>query len=167
MKKIYLVGSLRNPKIPQIGKELRALGFDVFDDWYGAGPEADDYWQQYEKERGRSYAMALGGRAVENVASFDDKHLLDSDIVILIMPAGKSGHLELGISIGRGKLGFILFEEEPERWDAMYHLAIKYGGGVYFDLDTLKDRLRHELGKQSPESTAAPPKAKIQSLAKA
>ncbi len=46
---IYLIGSLRNPNIPAIANELRTLGYEVFDDWYAAGPEADDYWKSYEK----------------------------------------------------------------------------------------------------------------------
>ena len=39
------------------------------------------------------------------------------------MPAGKSGHLELGYSIGRGKTGYILFLEEPEKLDQMHNFA--------------------------------------------
>jgi nucleoside 2-deoxyribosyltransferase len=39
------------------------------------------------------------------------------------MPAGKSAHLELGYMIGRGKPCFVLFDEEPERWDVMYQFA--------------------------------------------
>ena len=43
----------------------------------------------------------------------------------MIMPAGKSGHLELGYTIGKGKPGFILFDEEPERFDVMTQFATK------------------------------------------
>ena len=60
---IYVIGSLKNDKIPHIAKELReTLGVEVFDDWFSPGPEADDFWRKYEKVRGSSYAQALWHR---------------------------------------------------------------------------------------------------------
>lgn len=120
--KVYLIGSLRNEAIPAIGACLRDIGFDVFDDWYAAGPEADDYWKQYETARGHSYAEALHGHAAEHVFHFDKHHLDTSDMGILVLPAGRSGHLELGYLIGAGKPGFIL-HDDPARWDVMYRFA--------------------------------------------
>lgn len=120
---VYLIGSLRSPRVPEVAAELRAAGHEVFDDWYAAGPEADDYWQAYEQRRGRTYAEALNGYAVNNVFSFDRYHLNRCDAAVLVMPAGRSGHLELGYVIGSGKTGFILLEKEPDRWDAMYRFA--------------------------------------------
>ena len=64
-KVIYLIGSLRNPEVPVLGRRLREVGFDVFDDWFAAGPIADDSWQDYEKGRGRSYNDALKSFAVQ------------------------------------------------------------------------------------------------------
>jgi hypothetical protein len=121
--KIYLIGSLRNTRVPIIGAQIRAAGHYVFDDWYAAGPEADDKWQAYEQARGRTYGEALRGEAAWNVFQFDLKHLSGADVGVLLAPAGKSGHLELGFLIGRGKPGYVLFEKEPERWDVMYQFA--------------------------------------------
>lgn len=123
MKSIYLIGSLRNPEVPKLAEYLRANGYDVFDDWYAAGPEADDYWQKYETERGHTYAEALQGFAAKHVYHFDLFHLNRCDIPVLLMPAGKSGHLELGYMIGQGKPGFVLFDRVPERYDVMYQFA--------------------------------------------
>lgn len=120
---IYVIGSLRNLNIPTVGEALRKAGHEVFDDWYAAGPEADDYWQKYEKGRGRSYQEALQGYAARNVFAFDKKHLDRAEAVVLVLPAGKSGHLEFGYSLGRGKPGFILLDGEPERYDVMYQFA--------------------------------------------
>lgn len=131
--KVYLIGSLRNPKIPAIANELREAGHDVFDDWFAAGPEADDYWQAYEKGRGRSLAQALDGLAAGHVFDFDYKHLTQAEAVVLALPAGKSGHLELGYAMGRGTPGFILLEEEPERFDVMYRFA----NGVFTEMEEL------------------------------
>ena len=133
---IYLIGSLRNPEVPKIANRLREDGHDVFDDWYAAGPSADDSWRDYEKERGRTYIEALSGLAARNVFQFDRLHLERATDVCLILPAGKSGHLELGWALGRGKRGYVLVDS-PDRWDVMYQFA----DGVY---DNIED-LIHEL----------------------
>lgn len=134
MSKIYLIGSLRNPVIPALGVTLRALGHEVFDDWFGAGHEADDKWQEYEQVRGRHYSEALYGYAAQTIFNFDKTHLDHSDTGILVLPAGKSGHLELGYLAGQGKRTYIYFPDgEPERWDVMYQFAT----GVAFSEDEL------------------------------
>lgn len=120
---IYLIGSLRNPEIPKIASTLRELTKQqVFDDWYAAGPEADDYWKKYEQEKGHDYKTALKGFAARNVFQFDKTHLSNAESVVLALPAGKSGHLELGWSLGKGKRGYILLDS-PDRWDVMYQFA--------------------------------------------
>ena len=138
--KIYLIGSLRNPLIPEIANKIRwSTGHEVFDDWFAPGPQADEYWRTYEIQRGRNYLEALEGHAAQNIFNFDKKHIDEADAGVLILPAGKSGHLELGYIRGQGKPGFILLEEEnPERFDVMYQFAT----GVYGDLETLIDVLR-------------------------
>ena len=134
---VYLIGSLRNDKIPEIGIYLRSLGVEVFDDWFAAGPIADDSWQEYEKRRGTSYKEALKGYAAKHVFSFDLHHLARADAGILVLPAGKSGHLELGYLAGQGKPTYILFDKEPDRWDVMY----QFSNDVFFDLKELGETL--------------------------
>jgi hypothetical protein len=119
--KVYIVGSLRNKRIPDFAGKLRSAGIaDVFDDWYAAGPEADDHWQAYEKGRGHSFAEALAGRAAENVFHFDRDNLNTADAVVLVGPAGKSAHLEAGYASGRGIPVYALLDQDPERFDVMY-----------------------------------------------
>src|SRR3990167_2259749 len=137
MKKVYLIGSLRNPEVPIVGNQLRSLGFDVFDDWWGAGDEADEKWQAYEQIRGRKYKEAIYGRAAENIFNFDLTHLNSSDFGVLMLPAGKSGHLELGYLIGQGKPTYVLFDREPDRWDVMYQFATE----IFFNEGEMLDTL--------------------------
>jgi len=120
---IYLIGSLRNGAIPATASLLRQHDYQVFDDWYAAGPEADDYWKSYEQARGRGYIEALQGEAAKNVHRFDQSHLDGAAAAILVLPAGKSGHLELGYMAGKGKKTFILLDAEHDRWDVMYRFA--------------------------------------------
>lgn len=142
MRKLYLIGSLRNPEVPVLAAKLRReLGLIVFDDWYAAGPEADDYWQKYEQNRGRSYPQALEGFAARHVFQYDKDHLVSSDMAVLLLPAGKSSHLELGFMIGQNKPGWILMPGEPERFDVMY----KFATGVFFAEDALIVAIRKTL----------------------
>jgi hypothetical protein len=134
---IYLIGSLRDPKIPKIAKKLRETGLEIFDDWYAAGYEADDKWRDYEIERGRTYIEALEGLAANHVFTFDLKYLNESKAAILILPCGKSGHLEFGYIIGQGKPGYILLDT-PDRWDVMYKFATK----VFTDLESLINEVK-------------------------
>lgn len=134
---IYLIGSLRNEKVPIIANKLREVGHEVFDQWYGAGPEADDYWQKYSKGKGLSYKEALADHGAQHVYNFDRRFLDLASTVVLVLPAGKSGHLELGYALGRGKKGFILLDGEPERYDVMYNFAT----AVCMDFEELLDEL--------------------------
>lgn len=135
---IYLIGSLRNPQIPILAEEIRAATKEeVFDDWFAAGPEADDYWRDYELGRHHTFSEALCGYAARNVFEFDRRNLERADSVVLALPAGKSGHLELGWSLGRGVAGYILLDS-PERWDVMYQFAT----GVFDEKEKLIEALR-------------------------
>lgn len=137
---IYLIGSLRNKKVPELAKRIRDLdlNYEVFDDWFSPGPEADDFWRKYEKVRGSTYKEALNNYAARHIYEFDKFHIDRSQIGILYMPGGKSAHLELGYMVGAGKKGYILFDEEPERWDVM----VSFATDIYFKEEELFEELR-------------------------
>lgn len=137
---VYLIGSLRNPRVPDVAAQLRAAGYQVFDDWFAAGPHADDAWRDYEKARGHRLPEALNGEAAWHVFEFDKKWLEKADAVVLMLPAGKSGHMELGWALGKDKPGFILLDNDPERYDVMYRFAT----GVATDVTELLRMMRGE-----------------------
>lgn len=138
IKSLYIIGSLRNPVVPDIANAFQALGIDTFSDWFGAGERADDAWREHEQKRGRNYLQALKGYGARHVFEFDKYHLERCDAAVLVLPAGKSGHLELGYAAGRGKPTYILLPEEPERWDVMYQFAT----GVYDKMEPLLQALK-------------------------
>lgn len=144
-KSVYLIGSLRNPQVPVVGNALRAAGYDAFDQWFGGGRDADEEFLRYARVRGWSYAEALASEAVENTFEFDYRHLVRCRAAVLVAPAGKSAHMELGWVIGSGKPGFVLFPAEPERFDVMYRFCLKNGGTVCFSLDELLTKLKAVL----------------------
>jgi hypothetical protein len=132
IKSIYVIGSLRNPEVPNVAEAIRErVGLEAFDSWFAAGPEADDCWQRHKTYRGLSYHEALRGYAARHVFAFDKHHLDRCDAAVLVLPAGKSAHLEIGYMVGQGKRTFVLFDKEPERWDVMYQFVDE----VFFKLD--------------------------------
>jgi len=141
---IYIIGSLKNWKVIDLAKKLRKdlndgkRGVEVFDSWISPGPEADDFWRKYSKRKGQTHQEALKDWSATHIFEFDKTHLDRANVVILYMPAGKSGHLELGYAIGKGKKGFILFDKEPERWDIMHQFA----NGIFYKYDELIKELK-------------------------
>ena len=137
-KSIYLLGALKNRDIVLIGERLRKEGFDVFEDWTCPGPEADSFLLEYYRIRGFSYKEALNSYGARHVFEFDKKHIDRCNIGVMVMPCGKSGHLELGYMLGQGKPGYILFDKEPERMDVMHNFSTD----VFFDIEDLIKTLR-------------------------
>lgn len=127
-KKLYLIGSLRNAAVPALASRLRTSCPDVeiFDDWYAAGPEADDWWKRYEQSRygtdAAAYQKGLEGYAAGHVFEFDKEHIDTSTHALLMLPAGKSGHMEITYALyGAGCDCAILLEQDADpRWDLMY-----------------------------------------------
>lgn len=141
MKSIYLAGSMRNTSMSPLANRIeRELGIEMFDSWRAPGPEADDWWKRYETSRGRKYEDALHGHMAKCIFDFDKSHLDRTDGTLIVLPAGKSAHIELGYTLGRGKPGFVLMDT-PDRWDVMYQFATH----TCFSEDTLIEDIRQEM----------------------
>jgi len=150
---IYLIGALKNQRIPDIGNLLRAQGYDVMDEWFTPGEMADVNLQEYERRRGRTYAEALNGRSVRNTFLFDRSYLDMADVVVLAMPAGKSAMLELGYAAGRKKSTILFLDgAEPDRYDVMTRFVDRVCKTETELLIALK-----ELAPVAPVNTGPPP----------
>ena len=118
--RIYLASSCRNPHQPSVLAVLRAAGHDVFD-FRNPAPDNDGFrwseidpaWQEWTPEQ---YRSALAHPIAERSFKFDMDALRACDACVLVLPCGRSAHLELGWAVGAGKLTFILQLEpqEPE-----------------------------------------------------
>ena len=131
----YIIGSLSNPRVEEVADQLRLAGFDCFDQWRAAH---GDHWADYAIRRKMKFKEALEMDFTNTAFNFDMKYLSKADIGVLVMPAGRSGGLELGWLLGRGKRGYILYDGEPERPDLMTKLAT----GVFFSLEDLIKELK-------------------------
>lgn len=144
--KIYIIGSLRNSEVLDMAASLRDIGYDVFDDFMAAGPNADDHWRDYEKQRGHNFKQALKGYAARHVFEYDRQHLDESDMGVVLWPAGKSCHIEAGYLIGQGKPVYLVYGEDPERFDVM--------ACFFTDIFETKEELVETLANESISQTA-------------
>lgn len=141
---VYIAGSMRNADIITVTKKFHAAGMQAFSSWHAVGPEADDHWKKYEQAMGHDYLSALKEPAAKNVFAFDKKHIDACSAFVLVLPAGKSAHLELGYIIGQGKPGYILLDSEQDRWDIMYQFAT----GIYKNCDDLIEDIQMQYRSQ-------------------
>ena len=100
---IYVASSWRNEYQPLVVSGLRMAGFQVFDfrdnDAMFHWREIDERWRFWDFEKcQRAMDHNLAKRAFE----VDFGALQKADAVVLVMPCGRSAHLELGWAVGRG-----------------------------------------------------------------
>jgi len=123
--KVYVASSWRNQKQPEVVSALRAQGHDVYDfrnpepDSHGFNwREIDPAWQTWtlaEYQAALNHPIARAGYKLDMTA------LENCDVCVLVMPCGRSAHLEAGYAIGAGKPTVILLSDgEPE---LMYKMA--------------------------------------------
>lgn len=117
--KIYVASSWRNNIQPRVVKALRDAGHEVYD-FKNPAPgnngfqwsEIDPNWQNWTPEQFRE---GLSHPTAEHGFGFDMAALESSEACVLVLPCGRSAHLEAGYSIGAGKPTIILLESgEPE-----------------------------------------------------
>jgi nucleoside 2-deoxyribosyltransferase len=136
--KIYIIGALKNKNIPAFANRLAEQGYEPFADWFAPGEFADQNLRDYATQRGWNYKQALDSHAARFIFNFDKTHIDAADVGIMLWPAGKSGHTELGYMRGQGKPAYILFDGEPDRLDVMHLFATE----VFFSEDDLMQELR-------------------------
>jgi hypothetical protein len=132
---VYVASSWRNSMQPAVIQVLRAAGIDCYD---FRNPEGGTgfSWRQVKPDpqitglpgKGSDWEpvdtymqMIEHPRAIEGFhADFDA--MRKADAVVMLLPCGKSAHLELGWAIGAGKDTCILLED-PVEPELMYLMA--------------------------------------------
>ena len=116
---IYVASSWRNQEQPAVVQALRNSGFDVYD-FKNPEPgnqgfhwsEIDPEWQAWTPE---SFIEKLEHPIAQDGFQLDMDALDACDICVLVMPSGRSAHLEAGYAAGAGKLVVVLLtDSEPE-----------------------------------------------------
>lgn len=135
--KIYVASSWRNYLQPGVVSILRQLGHDVYDfknppnrtgfSWSRIDPN----WKQWTPEQhvaALAHPLAIAG------FESDMQALRECDACVLVLPCGRSAHLELGAAVGMGKRTYVL-EPGPCEAELMYSMCT----GVLTAVDQLFD----------------------------
>lgn len=126
--KIYLASSWRNPYQPDLVKYLRVQGHEVYDFRHPTPDNEGFSWREinptWRDWCGEDFLQALGHPVSQRGFTFDMDALQDCDACVLLLPSGRSAHLEAGWAAGAGKrlVIFIPVYDEPE---LMYLMAAK------------------------------------------
>ncbi len=123
--KVYVASSWRNNAQPSVVTALRQAGFDVYDFKNPAPGDDGFHWSEIDPDwkawDSRVFAEKLDHPIAQAGFRKDIDALDECDICVLVMPCGRSAHLEMGYALGAGKLGIIILEDgEPE---LMYLMA--------------------------------------------
>lgn len=119
MRKVYVVSSWRNPDFDDFVKAIA----DIRDNDTGkALYEVYNFktrgvsYHHNKKESGEDFWKVLDNEEARGIFRRDMKYLRNADIVILLLPSGKSAHLELGFACGLGKDAYVVLNGvfEPE-----------------------------------------------------
>ena len=125
MAKVYVASSWRNQLQPFVVSALREAGHDVYDfknpapgnngfHWSDIDPEWES-WTPAQLREAHTHPIA------EACFKLDMDALVAADVCVLVMPSGRSAHLEAGYAVGAGKPTVVLLAEgEPE---LMYKMA--------------------------------------------
>ena len=136
--KLYVASSWRNTKQPLVVAQLRDWGHEVYD---FRNPREDDsgfhwseidpdwqHWAPIQFRNALKHPLALKGfRSNVNAMCW-------ADACVLVLPCGRSAHLEAGWFTGEKPLYILLSDGEPE---LMYAMATK----LCVSLDKLKAAL--------------------------
>lgn len=114
MSKIYVASSWRNPIQATVVERLRGVGHEVYDFKNPPGRtgfswrEIDPNWQKWTPEE---YLKALESPKAEAGFKSDADAMAWADTCVLVLPCGRSAHLEAGRMSGERKRLIILLDD--------------------------------------------------------
>lgn len=126
MSRIYVASSWRNKYQPEVVTQLKHCGHQVYDfrnppgkaGFKWADIELD--WQSWTTERYRQLLTTTPDAAFGYIADY--RAMQWADTCVLVLPCGRSAHLEAGYFNGANKR-LIIYIPEPIEPDLMYLMA--------------------------------------------
>jgi hypothetical protein len=142
--KVYVASSWRNAKQPHIVALLRSAGHEVYDYKNPARGVKGFSWSDADpglKNNGpRYFASKLDENEVALAGFRRDRDALNwCDVCVLVLPCGRSAHLEAGYACGQGKKVLFMLDEDGWEPELMYLL----GSGFCITDQDLLVALRH------------------------
>lgn len=152
MSYIYVASSWRCARQPAVVQALRDVGHDVYDFRNPREGETGFSWHQLDSSLPVGPAdlvlsadhirMMLDHPVADDGFASDMNALRECDICVLVLPCGRSAHIEAGWAAGNGKQLIVLLDDgEPDlMWKMADVLCVTLievlaacGSGVQFD----------------------------------
>jgi hypothetical protein len=143
--RVYVASSWRNQVQQSVVHGLRELGLDVYD-FKNPGPgdngfhwsAIDPNWEQWQVEE---YLLALQHPIAKFGFQKDWNAMEWADIGVLVLPCGRSAHLEAGYFVGVGKpLYIVMGDENPIVPELMYKMATAVFPGIASLMSSLEGK---------------------------
>ncbi len=145
MSRIYISSSWKNVYQPILVEELRKRGHKVYDFRHPSGRNDQNVWEVVCERLGLSKKYLLGTLTPrdfkmiltdnEAVARFKEHFdaMKDADTCIILLPCGRSSHVEAGFMNGLGKRVFVMDTSQEVTPELMYLMFDDY----FYDLEEL------------------------------
>lgn len=147
---VYVASSWRNPMQPAVVETLRAAGIDCYD---FRNPHEGSVGFSWRETKDVAAPVGIPGKGSdwESVDTYlqmiahpraidgynnDFQAMVRADTFVMVLPCGKSAHLELGWAAGAGKRTAILLED-PVEPELMYRCADYIAPSMWGLLDWL------------------------------
>lgn len=131
---IYVASSWKNDLQGGVVHVLRAAGLEVYDFKSNDGFHWSEVSQTYHFWEASEFVEGLSHPAAMRGFSRDYEAMKQCDTCVLVLPCGKSAHLELGWFAGQGKRTAILLDQSgPTQAELMYKM-VDYLACSMFDL---------------------------------
>lgn len=121
MKKFYIASSFQNKDtVRNVSEQLKNKGLIQTYDWT-------------KNERASTF------EELKKIGQYEINAVMEADLVIVLLPAGKGSHIELGIALGRGKRVYLYSPNDEldnfETTSTFYHLPeVRKCNGTIEDL---------------------------------
>lgn len=149
-RKIYVASSWRNSIQPKVVAALRAEGHEVYDFRNPAEGNDGFHWSAIDREwknwNLQKYVVEIERHPIAAEGFKLDKDALNwCDTCVLVLPCGRSAHLEAGYACGQGKDVIFMLHEDKFEPELMYLL----GNGFVTNTTELCIALRHQREKMT------------------
>jgi hypothetical protein len=144
-RKIYVATSWRNELQPRVVAALRREGHEVYDFRNPAEGHGGFHWSEIDRDWKnwslQKYVVEIERHPIAAAGFKLDKDGLNwCDTCVLVLPCGRSAHLEAGYACGQGKDVIFMLNEDRFEPELMYLL----GGGFVTNTTELCIALRFE-----------------------
>lgn len=144
--RVYVASSWRNQDQPLVIRALQAAGgFEAYDFRNPDPTNHGFHWSEIDRDwqcwTTKKFFAALAHPIAIDGFKRDMAALEGADACILVMPCGRSAHLEIGYAIGAGKLAIIYMPYQTGTYEP--ELMYKMAGHITDDLSEIIEILEN------------------------